>query len=78
MFVYFDAVLIDTPITKQEYRALVKDAFSIYDRLDRAEIFRQYLDAIWAEAKFTYKGFSWVDLSKDLQADVKLIRSRLG
>ena len=43
-FIYYDAVVTDTPILDEEVRAQVGDAETLFDRLNRAQIFLRYLD----------------------------------
>ncbi len=44
-FVYYDAVVVDTPILSDEVRPLMLDARSISQRLERGDIFLKYLNA---------------------------------
>jgi GTPase SAR1 family protein len=44
-FTYIDAMIVDTPILDTEYRARIGDVEPINDRLSRASIFCEYLNA---------------------------------
>ncbi len=44
MFIYYDAIIIDTPILLSEYECLIHDVHDIKDRLKRGWIFLEYLD----------------------------------
>lgn len=46
-FSYLDAVVVDTPILDPSVRSTLNDSRSIEDRLDRAKIFKTYLDGVW-------------------------------
>lgn len=46
-FSYLDGIIVDTPILDPSIRASIRDVRSINDRLDRAAVFKQYLDDIW-------------------------------
>lgn len=70
IFTYVDAVIVDTPIVDPAVRQTVHDASQIQERLERAEVFRQYLDAQWlfGEARTT---FSWPMASAELRRDIE-------
>ncbi|WP_133116384.1 hypothetical protein [Amycolatopsis antarctica] len=69
-FAYIDGMIVDTPIVDPAVRRDVGDVQSINDRLDRADIFRRYLDSQWKfdEAATT---FSWPDVSAKLARDME-------
>jgi hypothetical protein len=76
MFVYTDSVIVDTPILDDTFREKIKDVFSIEERIERAEIFLDYLDKKWNEAGIKVTGFNWSDHSILIRKDMKDIHSR--
>ncbi len=78
MFVYIDAIIIDVPITVENYRSQIKDEISIYGRLHRGEIFCKYLNDVWTKCNFQYKGFNWPEISSSLTYDINNIRVRIN
>jgi len=77
LFPYLDAIIVDTPILDSCTRYLITDSKSIQMRLDRAEIFIQYLDKQWADtigSVETY--FQWPMVSVALKEDIGFIRGR--
>lgn len=74
VFAYSDAVVVDTPIVDPAVRAQVVDARTIGDRLDRAEIFRKYLDAQWSLVGEPAT-FSWLAVSEGLRQDIESTRA---
>jgi len=76
-FSYVDAVIIDTPILDSAKRELIHDVNDIDSRLDRADCFRDYLDAQWLKMKLTGLGFDWSNASTNLKRQIDRIRSRL-
>jgi hypothetical protein len=77
-FSYVDAMIVDTPIVQVQYRTRIVDAKSIVDRLDRAEIFRTYLDEQWRKLQIEDgdHGFNWTGLSSALASDIADARHR--
>ncbi|GAA0577341.1 hypothetical protein [Actinomadura livida] len=77
-FVYIDAMIVDTPIVDAGFRRRIQDATSIFDRLDRACIFKEYLDSEWArfEAGATDLSFRWDLTSEALDRDLSDARYR--
>jgi GTPase SAR1 family protein len=76
LFVYLDAVVVDTPIFDSEARAAIQDEHSIERRLDRAEIFISYLDKQWASLEKKPSTFHWPSISSQLRAEISRIRAR--
>ncbi|MEH2425950.1 MAG: AAA family ATPase [Nostoc sp.] len=76
-FTYIDAVIVDTPIFDSGVRQLIYDVHNIGDRLDRAELFCNYLDNQWSNS-FINSGsrFDWSHISGDIKIDIARIRSR--
>ncbi|MFD9078947.1 hypothetical protein [Streptomyces erythrochromogenes] len=46
-FSYVDAMVVDTPVVDPSFRRQIRDVHSVKDRLQRAKVFRDYLDAQW-------------------------------
>ncbi len=76
-FPYIDAIIVDTPIFDLETRGSIKDVHHITDRLDRADIFINYLDKQWGILKSYDVVFQWSAVSKDLRENIENIRKRL-
>lgn len=49
LFSYVDSMIVDTPIFDPSVRSEIFDVRAIEDRLNRAEIFKAYLDEIWEQ-----------------------------
>lgn len=77
LFAYIDAVTIDTPILDSNVRESVRDVLDIGSRLDRAEYFRDYLDAKWSVMHLQALGFDWSNVSISLKYQIEHIRNRL-
>lgn len=77
MFFYADAVVVDTPILDKAARDSIADVNGIEDRLNRAELFRQYLNLQW---EFVPESplFDWRSSSEELGEDVRAIKLRIS
>jgi hypothetical protein len=69
IFAYVDAMIVDTPIVDDDVRAKIRDVTRIGDRLERAEIFRSYLDRAWNSLEGKDTVFDWVSTSKSLRKE---------
>lgn len=76
-FTYIDAIIIDVPIFDKETRERIINSFDIFERIDRAIIFIDYIDAIWDSEKFINTHFIWSQKSKELRADIERIKSKI-
>lgn len=76
-FVYYDAVVVDTPILDDDVRPRLGDARSIEHRLDRAEDFICYLDTQYDEFGDTDTGVDWHQIASDVRKDIGVIWERL-
>jgi hypothetical protein len=76
-FFYNDAVIIDTPILDKEIRESIIVVNGIEDRLNRVELFRQYLDLQW-ESVPESPLFDWRNASDDLREEVRSISMRIS
>lgn len=76
LFAYVDPVIVDTPILDQTVAIKVSDEFTLEGRLDRATIFREYLDNSWAQSNISSEGWSWPTVSQALAEDISRVRQR--
>lgn len=78
MFVYIDAVVVDTPIVDTNYRKLINSVHDISERLRRADLFRVYLDRQWRTLSNEVDDlpFNWDEHSQRLRNDVDYVRQR--
>ena len=77
-FAYIDAMIVDTPIVNPASRARLGDATTIRARLERAGVFREYLDAEWAPLQDKAVAFDWFQSSRALKRDVEKVERRLS
>jgi hypothetical protein len=80
MFPYIDSVIVDTPILDADVREAVHNERTINERLDRADLFRRYLDKQWESLNGTSAAFAfdWGNASKELETDIEFIRGRVN
>lgn len=76
LFAYADAMVVDTPIVDPGYRKVIADAFSLSERLARAEYFRTYLDKQWEHVGATGAAWDWSVVSDALGKDIREIGKR--
>lgn len=76
LFAYADAMVVDTPIIDVRYRTVISDAFSLSERLARAEYFRTYLDKQWENVGATGAAWDWSVVSDALGKDIREIGKR--
>ena len=77
-FNYIDAIVVDTPIIDSGARARIEDVKGIADRLDRAELFADYLDQSWGLLRLAAKPFDWQRNSRALRRQLDDIRLAAG
>jgi hypothetical protein len=77
MFAYLDAVVVDTPILDDGYRNKILDAHTIDERLNRAELFRIYLDRQWQLCP-PDQHFDWTSMSEALHDDIRTVGKRFA
>lgn len=77
-FTYVDAMIVDTPIVDLKWRKQITDVRAIIERLDRATLFRQYLDEQWNKWGITdaEATFDWPVVSIELGRDFDEVRQR--
>ena len=76
LFTYIDAIIVDTPIFDHQYNSKIIDTFDIDERLNRVQIFKEYLDSEWFKAKFSKIYFDWEKRSTELHLEIDRIRLR--
>ncbi len=76
-FTYIDAIIVDTPILDSTYRGNIPNTMNIKNRIDRAIIFKEYLDKQWEKSNITSNYFNWQQFSGDLSYDIKKITRRI-
>lgn len=74
-FTYVDAVVVDTPIVDPAVRQQIRDVSPIHDRLERGEMFRQYLDDQWSFDP-AVTTFAWPLASAALRDDMNNAETR--
>jgi hypothetical protein len=77
-FAYVDAIIVDTPVFSPEAREQIRDVHTIQERLERVEVFREYLEQQWVELAELDTVFDWRGVSADLGAHVVEIRRRVS
>ncbi|TGE27313.1 hypothetical protein [Hymenobacter metallicola] len=78
LFTYVDAMIVDIPFISQRYRAQIGDAKHIAQRLDRAELFVEYMDGLWEPIKHLNTYFDWSRVSYDLRRDIDIARRKFN
>lgn len=73
-FVYIDAVIDDTPILIDSFKEKIKISESLGERLERALVFKEYLDKAWEDIENKNCSFNWAEYSKDLIESIKSIQ----
>lgn len=74
-FTYIDAIIVDTPIFDNDTRGNILSVNSITDRLDRAEIFVNYLDKVWNNFDRSQTLFyDWENVSNSIKNEIEKIR----
>jgi hypothetical protein len=77
-FTYVDAIIVDTPIFNKDIQAQIVNNMEIYGRIERVEIFKNYLDSIWDEKKMNSNHFNWPKISNELKIDIDKIKGKLA
>lgn len=73
-FCYIDAILTDVSVLNKYINALITNENDIVGRLDRAEIFRKYLDEAWESIEHTGSFYDWNLTSEQLKKDIERAR----
>jgi len=78
MFAYVDAVVVDTPICDHNTYKKLKIVENISERLERVQIFVDYLDQQWL-SNGAHELFSdWKGISDDIRQDCEEVQKRLS
>ncbi|MBL4883143.1 MAG: hypothetical protein JKY95_01235 [Planctomycetaceae bacterium] len=75
-FVYYDAVVVDTPILDQNTRKSITDVFPITQRLERCELFMSYLDLCSESIQDSSFLKFWKSISEKIKDEITVIRKR--
>lgn len=75
LFSYVDAMIVDTPILDPAVRGQVTEVQSLDQRLERAEIFRGYLNEQWALFSRLDGEYDWIDASRELHNDIDRVQN---
>lgn len=76
-FTYLDAVIVDTPILDKDLRAMVIEAHTLQERLERCTIFCAYLDKCWGAIPVNSLPFDWPATSKAVKRLLEKINRRV-
>ena len=60
---YLDAVVVDTPVLDKDLRDYIPDAHSLAERVERAFVFREYLDRSWNALAVAELPLDWPEKS---------------
>jgi len=77
-FTYVDAMIIDTPMVDKDLRDKIDDVDIITDRLARAELFCDYLDAQWQVLSDQELSFSWPSVRWSIAKDIEYIIGKIS
>lgn len=75
-FTYIDSVLIDTPILDSSSRNRIKPITGFQERVDRVEIFCDYLNSAWKLISNNTTSFDWEQHFKKLSEDISEIKRK--
>lgn len=73
-FNYLDAVVVDTPILDPQFERAITDAHSLVERVERAVVFREYLDRAWRSFQSETLPLDWTEKSRE----ISLLLTRLS
>lgn len=76
-FTYIDSIIVDTPILTESFKGQLLNELDIGKRLERATIFKNYLDEQWKLSSIVSKYFSWEVYSAELSEDIDRIKERV-
>ena len=77
-FTYVDAMVVDTPIVGKDLRDKIDDVVLITDRLARADLFCEYLDAQWQVLSDQELSFSWPSVRWSIAKDIEYIIGKIS
>lgn len=73
-FSYMDAMSVDTPIVNAEFQRMITGGRTIDERMDRADIFRDYLDFEWIPLRDSDLPFDWSEASRAAREHMDSVR----
>jgi hypothetical protein len=76
MFAYVDAMVVDTPITDAAWRTKIAQAYGVKERLNRAEVFVNYLDSAWQQGDSGANAFDWKVASSLIRRDIQYVNGK--
>jgi hypothetical protein len=74
MFVYYDAIVTDTPILERSFREQILDVSDIIDRLERGSIFLNYLEQCFALIDLKKCRIDWQSQLVDTRTNIVNIK----
>jgi hypothetical protein len=78
LFVYLDAMIVDTPIVVPKFRSDIRDAKMLDERIARVGSFLDYLDQCWTGVPGEVKAqFDWSKVSDRVREDMKRIAQHI-
>jgi len=77
-FAYVDAMMVDTPMVDPKTRVQIADANGLADRLDRAKVFCDYLDAQWEPFSEQELPFHWPLVRRTIGLDIEYISGKIS
>jgi GTPase SAR1 family protein len=76
LFAYIDVVVVDVPITAIDDRIRIRDARTLEDRIDRAELFLNYLNKCWIKsASRLGRIYDWAPHAETCKADIARVKA---
>lgn len=76
-FVYYDAIVVDTPIFEDSFREKISNVHEIKERLERSLIFLEYLDKFWDSSLSLDMFFDWKAYSIKAKENIDSIQKRV-
>jgi len=76
-FTYIDSIIVDTPILSDSFKGNILNEMNIEKRLERAIVFKEYLDEQWILSNIKSQHFSWETYSAELKKDINRIKDRV-
>jgi hypothetical protein len=74
MFVYYDAVVTDSPILERSFREQILDATDIIARINRGSIFLDYLDDFFSLMESANSNIYWRSYVTDAKSNIAQIK----
>ncbi len=79
LFIYLDAIIVDTPILDDQLRASLQSSIinhDIFNRLENCRKIISYLDSCWNEINENKIAFRWKEYSSVILEDIRSIEER--